>query len=87
MLVKAGSSAVEEQGKPGSAGVPVGTAQDTLTAPFNDLAAVEELFRRYPGADCLCHCGTGRRQYGRRGDRTPVFCKGCGPCAIRKARC
>lgn len=50
MLVKAGSSAVEEQGKPSSAGVPVGTAQDTLTAPFNDLAAVEELFHRYPGA-------------------------------------
>ena len=36
MLVKAGSG-VATLGIPGSPGVPPGTTQDTLTAPFNDL--------------------------------------------------
>ena len=49
MLVKAGSSAVAEGGRPSSAGVPTDTAKDTLTARYNDLASVEELFARYPG--------------------------------------
>ncbi len=49
MLVKAGSSAVAEDGKPSSAGVPKDTAKDTLTAKYNDLASVQTLFDRYPG--------------------------------------
>ena len=49
MLVKAGSSAVAEDGKPSSAGVPKDTAKDTLTAKYNDLAGVQTLFDRYPG--------------------------------------
>ena len=49
MLVKAGSSAVAEGGRPSSAGVPADTAKDTLTARYNDLKSVSELFARYPG--------------------------------------
>ena len=49
MLVKAGSSAVAEGGRPSSAGVPLGTAKDTLTASFNDLESVKALFAQYPG--------------------------------------
>ncbi len=48
MLVKAGSSAVAEGGKPSSAGVPVDTAKDTLTAQYNDLESVKALFAQYP---------------------------------------
>ncbi len=44
MLVKAGSG-VMTQGMPDSAGVPAGCTQDTLTATYNDLASVEELFK------------------------------------------
>ncbi len=33
---------------PSSAGVPAGTVENTLVAPFNDLAAVERLFKQYP---------------------------------------
>ena len=49
MLVKAGSSAVAEEGRPSSAGVPADVAKDTLTARYNDLESVRELFVRYPG--------------------------------------
>ena len=49
MLVKAGSSAVAEEGRPSSAGVPADVAKDTLTARYNDLEGVRELFARYPG--------------------------------------
>lgn len=49
MLVKAGSSAVAEEGRPSSAGVPADTVRDTLTARYNDLDNVEELFTRYAG--------------------------------------
>lgn len=49
MLVKAGSSAVAEEGRPSSAGVPADVAKDTLTARYNDLESVRELFARYPG--------------------------------------
>ena len=49
MLVKAGSSAVAEEGAPSSAGVPVGTAKDTLTARYNDLTSVQQLFDQNPG--------------------------------------
>ena len=48
MLVKAGSSAMAG-GCPSSAGVPEGTAKDTLTAQYNDLASVQSLFDRNPG--------------------------------------
>ncbi|MFZ5915712.1 MAG: glutamate-1-semialdehyde 2,1-aminomutase [Chloroflexota bacterium] len=47
LLVQAGSG-VATLGLPDSPGVPPGAAQDTLTAPFNDLAAVEALFEQYP---------------------------------------
>src|SRR2546421_8993055 len=44
-LVKAGSG-VATLGLPDSPGVPPGLAELTATVPFNDGAAVEELFRR-----------------------------------------
>ena len=47
LLVQAGSG-VATLGLPDSPGVPPGAAQDTLTAPFNDLAAVKRLFERCP---------------------------------------
>jgi glutamate-1-semialdehyde 2,1-aminomutase len=43
LLVKAGSG-LATMGVPDSAGVPQAVAQATLTAPFNDLAAVRALF-------------------------------------------
>ena len=48
-LVKAGSG-VATLGLPDSPGVPVALASLTLTAPFNDVAAVEDLFRRHGDA-------------------------------------
>jgi len=48
MLVKAGSGAATF-GLPDSAGVPASVASHTLTAPFNDLAAVRALFQANPG--------------------------------------
>ncbi|KAB2807061.1 glutamate-1-semialdehyde 2,1-aminomutase [Phaeocystidibacter luteus] len=46
-LIKAGSGA-STLGVPNSPGVTKGTATDTLTAPFNDLAAVEKLISENP---------------------------------------
>ncbi|MEN9204322.1 MAG: glutamate-1-semialdehyde 2,1-aminomutase [Thermostichales cyanobacterium SZTDM-1c_bins_54] len=46
-LVKAGSG-VATLGLPDSPGVPKSTTVNTLTAPFNDLAAVAALFEQYP---------------------------------------
>jgi glutamate-1-semialdehyde 2,1-aminomutase len=46
LLVQAGSG-VATLGLPDSPGVPPGATQDTLTAPFNDLAAVKTLFDRH----------------------------------------
>ena len=43
LLVRAGSG-VTTLGLPDSAGVPEGSAQDTLVAPYNDLQAVDRLF-------------------------------------------
>lgn len=49
LLVKAGSG-VATLGLPDSPGVPPGATQDTLTAPFNDLEAVQALFNQFPEA-------------------------------------
>jgi glutamate-1-semialdehyde 2,1-aminomutase len=45
LLVKAGSGALT-LGVPDSAGVPVDLAKNTITAPYNDLAAVKEILRQ-----------------------------------------
>jgi len=47
LLVQAGSG-VATLGLPDSPGVPQGATQDTLTVPFNDLAAVGALFAQLP---------------------------------------
>ena len=45
LLVKAGSGALTT-GVPDSSGVPKGCVQDTLTAEYNNLSSVEELFEK-----------------------------------------
>ncbi len=47
LLVQAGSG-VATMGLPDSPGVPAEATSNTLIAPYNDSAAVEELFRTYP---------------------------------------
>lgn len=47
LLVQAGSG-VATLGLPDSPGVPVGATVHTLTAPYNDLAAVQRLFEQFP---------------------------------------
>jgi len=49
MLVQAGSGLMT-QGIPGSAGVPKGCTEDTLTAVYNDLGSVRALFEANRGA-------------------------------------
>jgi glutamate-1-semialdehyde 2,1-aminomutase len=46
LLVKAGSG-VETLGLPDSPGVPADVARHTLTAPYNDLPALEQLFAKH----------------------------------------
>jgi glutamate-1-semialdehyde 2,1-aminomutase len=48
LLVQAGSG-VATMGLPDSPGVPAEATSNTLIAPYNDSAAVEELFRTYAG--------------------------------------
>jgi glutamate-1-semialdehyde 2,1-aminomutase len=48
LLVQAGSG-VATMGLPDSPGVPAEATSNTLIAPYNDSAAIEELFRAYPG--------------------------------------
>jgi glutamate-1-semialdehyde 2,1-aminomutase len=48
LLVKAGSGA-QTLGRPDSKGVPAALARLTLSAPYNDLAAAEALFRAHGG--------------------------------------
>ena len=47
LLVKAGSGALT-LGQPSSPGIPADFAKHTLTANYNDLASVEQLFAEYP---------------------------------------
>lgn len=47
LLVQAGSGALT-QGVPDSAGVPANCTRDTLTAVYNDLSSVEQLFEYFP---------------------------------------
>jgi glutamate-1-semialdehyde 2,1-aminomutase len=47
LLVQAGSG-VATLGLPDSPGVPDGTAEDTITAPYNDLRAAQQAFDAYP---------------------------------------
>ena len=48
LLVEAGSG-VATQGIPGSAGVPVATAAQTLVLPYNDPSSVTLAFAEHPG--------------------------------------
>ncbi|HEY3291453.1 MAG TPA: glutamate-1-semialdehyde 2,1-aminomutase [Anaerolineae bacterium] len=48
LLVKAGSG-VATLGLPDSPGVPAAAVADTMTAPYNDIGAVERIFAQYPG--------------------------------------
>ncbi|MGQ0570695.1 MAG: glutamate-1-semialdehyde 2,1-aminomutase [Armatimonadota bacterium] len=49
LLAQAGSG-IATFGLPSSAGVPRAAVADTLVAPYNDLAAVREIFAAHPGA-------------------------------------
>ena len=49
---------------PDSPGVPATYAQNTLTARYNDLSSVEQVFQRYPKGDSRRNNRAGGRQYG-----------------------
>jgi glutamate-1-semialdehyde 2,1-aminomutase len=48
LLVKAGSG-LATLGVPDSAGIPADVARTTLTIPYNDLAALQQVFAEHPG--------------------------------------
>ncbi|RYX98719.1 glutamate-1-semialdehyde-2,1-aminomutase [bacterium] len=48
MLLSHAGSGVATLGLPDSPGVPKSVAQDTLTVPFNDITALEQVFEAYP---------------------------------------
>ena len=81
MLVKAGSSAVAEGGKPSSAGVPLGTAKDNPHRLLQRPGERKSPFRPVPRGDRLYHrraCGP--PTWGWWGP-TPAFCRACGTSA------
>jgi glutamate-1-semialdehyde 2,1-aminomutase len=47
-LLAKGGSGLATLGMPDSPGVPMGYAQNTLLAPYNNAEAVEQIFQRYP---------------------------------------
>lgn len=47
-LLAKGGSGLATLSIPDSPGVPLGYAQNTLVAPYNDAKAVEQIFQRYP---------------------------------------
>jgi len=47
-LLTKGGSGLATLGIPDSPGVPLSYAQNTLTAPYNDMKSVENIFERYP---------------------------------------
>ena len=71
-LIAAGSGAAT-MGVPDSPGVTKGTAQDTLTAPFNDLSAVEQLVTEKQRRDRRYHPRAGSGEYGMRITQKRVF--------------
>ncbi len=49
MLLAEAGSGVASLGIPGTPGVPAALVEHTMTAPFNDIAAVKQIFAAYPG--------------------------------------
>ena len=47
VLVEAGSGALT-LGTPSSPGIPTAIAAETVLAPYNDLAAAEAIFKKFP---------------------------------------
>ncbi|MFC1942516.1 glutamate-1-semialdehyde 2,1-aminomutase [Chloroflexota bacterium] len=48
-LLVSGGSGLATLGLPSSPGVPIGYTQNTLVAPYNNLEAVSEIFKKYSG--------------------------------------
>ncbi len=72
LLARGGGSGLATYGLPGSRGVTDGAVRDTLTVPYNDLAAAEIVFGERGDGDRRDHRGTGGRQHGRGPPRTRV---------------
>ena len=85
-LIAAGSGALTA-GEPDSAGVTQGVAQDTLTAPYNDLPAVAGPPRRQSRRGCGPHSGARGGQYGPRGPRRGLPARRCASSAPSTASC
>ena len=85
-LVKAGSGALT-LGVPTSPGVAASTAALTLTAPYNDLAAVDRAARGQHRAGRGGHRRADRRQHGRSPPAAGFLARPARRCAIGTARC